>query len=373
MSFDRIIGQEHVKTQIEAWLSGERMPHAILVSGPEGVGKRHLAVELAKAVNCPRRSDPCDRCSSCHKIDALTHPDFHTLLPLPTGLAKIESGQELAVLREATLTYLQKGEQVSRNSNIARGHIDIIRREMAYAPTEAPRRVAVAFDADCIHRAGANSLLKILEEPPGQAVFILVSAHPDRLLPTVLSRTQRLHLKPLTREEISRQILKEGVAAPRAELVARMSGGSLHRARELAEDPEGLFEERRSLVERFIEAGFNGEDGEYWPVADEFGGRSERGRLEVFLRLCGVYLRDLFLLAEQRPHDLTNTDRAEKTAAWLAKIRPETIESAALEIDIAFDHLSRNVDSKLILAGLWNRLRHCRRLPTTSPSPRSSP
>ncbi len=369
MSFDRIVGQEHDKAQIGAWLSAERMPHAVLVSGPEAVGKRHLAVELAKAVNCRRGSDPCDQCSSCLKIDSLSHPDFHTLLPLPSGSAKLDSAQVLTGLREAPLAYLQKEEPVLRNSNIAREHIRFIHREMSYAPTEARRRIAVAFDADCMHRAGANSLLKILEEPPKQAVFILVSAHPDRLLPTVLSRTQRLHLKPLTREKLTRQIMNEGVEAPRAELAARLSGGSLYRARELVEDRDGLFEERRQLVECFIEAGFNGEDGEYWPIAEEFGGRSERGRLEAFLRLCGVYLRDLFMLAEQRPDDLVNTDRSNRTAAWLEKIRPGRIESAALEVDRAFDDLSRNVDSKLILAGLWNGLRHCRR---SSPAPSSS-
>ena len=372
MSFDRIIGQEHVKTQIRAWLSTERLPHAVLVSGPEGVGERHLAVELAKAVNCRQGPDSCDRCSSCHKIDSLTHPDFHTLLPLPTGSAKMDSAQVLTGLREATLTYLRKEEQVPRNSNIAREHIRIVHREMMYAPTEARRRIAVAFDADCMHPAGANSLLKILEEPPKQAVFMLVTAHPDRLLPTVLSRTQRLHLKPLTREELTQRILSEGVAAPRAELAARLGGGSLHRAREVL-DPEGPFEERRHLVERFLEAGFNGEDGEYWPILEEFGGRSDRGRLEAFLRLCGVYLRDLFLLAEERPDDLVNTDRLDQTAAWLAKIRPGSIESAALEVDRAFDHLSRNIDSKLILAGLWNRLRLCRRSPVASPSSPSHP
>ena len=370
MSFDRIIGQEHVKSQIRAWLSAERLPHAVLVTGSEGVGKRHLAVELAKAVNCRRGPDPCDRCSSCHKIDSLTHPDFHTLLPLPTGSAKMDSAQVMTGLREATLEYLQKEETVPRNSNIAREHIRIIHREMAYAPTEARCRIAVAFDADCMHRAGANSLLKILEEPPKQAVFILVSAHPDRLLPTVLSRTQRLHLKPLTREELTLQILKEGVAAPRAEMAARLSGGSLHRAREVGGDQEGLFEEHRQLVERFIEAGFSGEDGEYWPISEDFGGRSERGRLEAFLRLCGVYLRDLFLLAEQRPDDLINTDRSNKTAAWLKEIRPERIESAALAVDRAFDDLTRNVDSKLVIAGVWNGLRHCRRSPAASPAMR---
>lgn len=373
MSFDRIIGQEHVKTQIRAWLSAERLPHAVLVSGPEGVGKRHLAMELAKAVNCRQGPDPCDRCSSCHKIDSLSHPDFHTLLPLPTGSTKMDSAQVLTGLREATLTYLANEEQVPRNSNIAREHIRIIHREMTYAPTEARRRIAVAFAADCMHPAGANSLLKILEEPPKQAVFMLVTAHPDRLLPTVLSRTQRLHLKPLTRAELKRRILSEGVAAPRAELAARLGAGSLYRAREVVEDPEGRFEERRRLVERFLEAGFNGEDGEYWPILEEFGGRSDRGRLEAFLRLCGVYLRDLFMLAEERPDDLVNTDRSAQTAAWLAKIRPGSIESAALEVDRAFDHLSRNVDSKLILAGLWNRLRLCRRSPAASPSFRTLP
>ncbi len=235
MSFERIAGQQRVKQQIAAWLAAERLPHAILITGPEGVGKRHLAIELAKAVNCARGdAGACDECSSCHKTDTLTHPDFHTLLPLPAGSGKTDSDRVPAMLRESTLTYLEQQRRISHsNSNIAREHIRAVQREMAYAPTEARRRVAAIFEADCMQRAGSNSLLKILEEPPGQALFLLVSAHPDRLLPTVISRCQRLHLRPLSRQELVQHLLEEGVEETRAELAARAGAGSLSRARQV--------------------------------------------------------------------------------------------------------------------------------------------
>lgn len=372
MSFDRVPGQERAKSQIAAWLEAGRLPHTILVTGREGVGKRSLAMELAKVINCRAGGvEPCDTCSSCIKVDSLSHPDVHILLPLTVGRRSRQvsdetaeasarsDAEEAARLREATLAYLQQHISLGRTgTNIAREHIRLLQREMAYAPSESRRRIGLVFDADCMHRAGANSLLKILEEPPAHAVLVLVSASPDRLLATVLSRCQRLHLRPLTRAETMAQARNRGADEERAQLAARTAMGSLLGSEEVV--AEG-FETVRTQTERFLEAGFEGRDQVYWELMKEFGARPDREDLERFLSVCGTYLRDLFLLAHGRPEDLVNADRAEMLGAWLGQVRMDRVEGAALQIDESYAHLFQNVNPQLLLAELWRRVNACRR------------
>jgi len=372
LSFDRIPGQERAKSQIAAWLQAGRLPHTILVTGREGAGKRFLAAELAKVINCHAGgTEPCDTCSSCIKVDSLSHPDVHILLPLKAGRSRRQGAaetaegharndaEEAARLREATLAYLQQHVSLARTgTNISREHIRLLQREMAYAPSESRWRIGLIFDADCMHRAGANSLLKILEEPPPRAVLVLISASPDRLLSTVLSRCQRLHLRPLTRAETISQARNRGADEERAQLAARAAMGSQLRTEEVV--AEG-FDTVRTRAERFLEAGFEGRDQVYWELMKELGPRPDREDLEQFLSVCGTYLRDLFLLAHGRPEDMVNADRAEALDTWLSRVRVDRVEGAALQIDKSYEFLFQNVNTQLLLAELWRQVNACRR------------
>jgi DNA polymerase-3 subunit delta' len=224
---------------------------------------------------------------------------------------------------------------------------------MSYAPVEAARRIGLIFEGECMHPAGANSLLKILEEPPGNAVFILVSAAPERMLPTMLSRCQRLVLQRLGRSELQAHFRDSGLEPEKIELAVRLGEGSLQRATQVA---QGELDELRGQVEAFFSAGVRGEDEGYWALLEELGARSERGRVERFLELCGTYLRDLFLLSYKREGMIAQIDRRGFLEEMCPFFTAERIEGAALEVDRAFDYLSRNVNVQLVLADLWRRL-----------------
>lgn len=359
MSLASVTGQERAKAQIDAWLSGDRLPHAILITGPMGAGKRRLAHELAKAINCTTPGpDACDACSSCRKAERLTHPNLHVLLPLPTGSRGSDS-ETMSSLRELALEQISGQSTTSRTgTNISKESIRLLQKEMSFAPTEAPHRVGLILQAESMLAAGANSLLKILEEPPGQSVFILVSDAPDRLLQTILSRCQRLHLRPLNLSEQRLRLEQAGVDSGRADLAARLAASGRIRADDVIEGDE--FDELRDLVRRFVASGIHGVEDDYWQVLTDLGGRPDRHRLEGFLQLCSAYLRDLFLLQQDQGDAVANVDEQESLQQWATALQPARIERVAQVLDQAYDSLSRNVNPQLLLADLWFHLQRAR-------------
>ena len=118
----------------------------------------------------------------------------------------------------------------------------------------------------------------------------------------------------------------------------------------------GAFDEIRERVEQFLQAGIEAEDESYWELLDEVGARADRGQLEAFLEVCGLYLRDLLLLAYGRENWIVGVDRLD----FLHRVQPffqvPQIEAAAIEVDRAFEYLSRNVNTNLVLVDLWRCL-----------------
>ena len=360
MSLQRITGQPRAKAQIAAWLTAGRLPHTVLITGREGVGKRELAFELARAINCRSATDACGECPSCLKTASLSHRDLHVLLPLPTGSNRSDEVM-MAAMREAALEYLEQHTSLKHsNSNIPRDYVRLLHREMSYAPAEGRRRIGIIFEADCMLPSGANSLLKILEEPPRHSVFILVSSAPHLLLRTVVSRCQRLDLRPLSTAELAKRLRERGVDSYRAELAARIGAGSVRRA-DAVIDHAAKFQERRNRVERFLQAGFQQEDGAYWAALEELGARADRGQLDGFLEICGVYLRDLFLMGQGRASNVTNADRIPWLQRQLRTLNLPALEVSAERLDRSYADLHGNINVQLLLADFWQSLRRCAR------------
>ncbi|MBM4276234.1 MAG: DNA polymerase III subunit delta', partial [Deltaproteobacteria bacterium] len=223
MFFRDILGQERVLTYLKtAWRVG-RLAHAYLFLGPEGVGKASVARALAAALNCAQplpEHDACGTCPSCRRMAAGTHPDFLVIAPEPS---KTQIGIE---------------------------KIRDFRRLTAYPPLGGGWRVALIKPAEALTAqsdAAANALLKTLEEPPEHNLIILAATVEGDLLPTVVSRCQKLPFAPLPAALIAQELARcRGLAPAQAALVAALSGGSLGRA--LAMDPEELLNQRRQVL-----------------------------------------------------------------------------------------------------------------------------
>jgi DNA polymerase-3 subunit delta' len=217
-----IYGHDVVVEQFRRTLASDRLASTYLFVGPDGIGKRRFATELAHALLCSESADaalePCGQCTSCRLFVAGNHPDFE-LVGLPKDKTKLPI--ELFV-----------GSREHR-------HQEGLCHRMSLKPFLSDRKIAVIDDADYFNQESANCLLKTLEEPPPRSLLILIGTSPSRQLPTIRSRAQIVRFSPLDSQTVARILTEAGLVSdgPQARAAAELSQGSVSRALELA-DPE---------------------------------------------------------------------------------------------------------------------------------------
>ena len=221
MSWDRIRGQDAARQTFLAAVGRGRLGQAYLLVGPEGVGKRLFARELAKAFLCEKPPAPltaCDKCPACAQVEAGTHPDV-LYLRTPEGKHELP----VAEMREFCA-------------------------QLALKPARGARKIGIVEDADDFNEESANSFLKTLEEPPPGALLLLRATGTDRQLPTILSRCQVVRFAPLSHPDVEAILAHKGVDdATKRERLARLGAGSAGRA--LALDDDSFWQVRQKLVE----------------------------------------------------------------------------------------------------------------------------
>ncbi len=228
MSFSSIIGHSRVIVQLKKQLKADRLPPAFLFHGPKGVGKLLTARALTMAANCldadaRAKGDACGACRMCVNISKGIHPDV-TVVDLAFQ----------AALRE---------EPVEKQQRI---RIDTIREAVDRAQqkaVEARRKVFILDDAETMLPEAANSLLKMLEEPPKDTFWVLVSARKSSMLNTIISRSQDMAFSALTDADTAAVLAEQGLSAEEADFLAPLAQGSAYRAlrvRELIQNLEDL-------------------------------------------------------------------------------------------------------------------------------------
>ena len=214
MNFLGIFGQDRAVRQLQVAFESGRMHHAILFSGPDGVGKRSVARVVANLLLCqaPVGAEPCLMCGSCHRFDEGTHADFLTV-----GLLQKSDGTVEKMIKVDQIRSLQK--------------------KLALKSYEGGRRIILITNADRMNPSTANALLKTLEEPPSDTVFLLTSNAPSSLLPTVISRCQALRFAPLSHEVLAKVATQKlGRDLSDVQPVLEMADGSVSRLIQLLDD-----------------------------------------------------------------------------------------------------------------------------------------
>jgi DNA polymerase-3 subunit delta' len=235
MGFDQFRGHARIVKALQNMLAGERVPHAMLFTGPRGIGKYTLARMFAQAANCERlRDDFCGECDTCRRIAPLAEPQPF----IAQGLAERGEDPDAATVERMPLllqthpdVWVLVPDPVRQNKPVARpmvrlGQLRAVQRA-AYFKPQARRRVFIIDGADTMRWTDANAFLKILEEPPESATLILLALRPDALLDTIQSRCMQFWFAPLTAGEIE-AFLKERSKLKPAErkLAACISAGS---------------------------------------------------------------------------------------------------------------------------------------------------
>jgi DNA polymerase-3 subunit delta' len=317
MPFGDILGQETCLAVLRRSLAAGKTAHAYLFEGIEGCGKKKTAIAFIETVFCGR-DEGCGHCSSCRRIAQLQHPDLHLVEP-DGAFIKIDQIRDL-------------------------------QKELSYRPYEAPRKACIIDGVERLNPAAGNALLKTLEEPPGNALIILLTAQVDAVLPTVLSRCQRLHFPALPQTAVEQFLLGRNCAPETARIAASLAGGSLKRALEISAD-EALAD-RKTLLER-INSLTTREMTPLFSAAEELSGDKEN--ILEMLDLLATYLRDVMLM-QGGSRDAVNRDLLpliEKDA------RRYSLDDVMARIATVFEAryaLQRNVNPRLALEVLFMRL-----------------
>jgi len=221
MNWD-VLGHEWAVDLLREHVSQGSFRHAYLFTGPQGIGRRTLALRLAQALNCPQPlapGEPCRTCRTCTQIERMQHPD----------LAVVQAEQPGSTLKVDQVRELQRG--------------------LSLAPYEAAYRVALLLRFEEAHPSASNALLKTLEEPPARVVLLLTAQGAESLLPTVVSRCEVLRLRPLSVETLSQGLQERwGVPFEQALLLAHIAGGRPGFALHLYRNPE-LLEQRKHWLD----------------------------------------------------------------------------------------------------------------------------
>jgi DNA polymerase III subunit delta' len=354
LTFADILGHEPQLELLRRALGSGRFPHALLLHGPQGVGKGAVALAVASALVCDTGgSEPCGACVPCRKTEHGNHPDVMRIGRLP----KKESRKRPGGAEEADDGTGEdgEGEEAGRSGDlrpfIIVAQIRDLIEHAAFAPREAPRRVFVVDPADRMNGGAQNALLKTLEEPPGRAVLILVASRPHLLLPTVRSRCLSVGFAPLPAERLASLLQRRGMSREEALARAALSGGRPGAA--LGLDLEALRELREEVLSACEELARGPKAlAARLPQAEGIG-RADEGAMLEWLDLLEGLLRDAARAASGVPSEsLLHADLAARLAALGGALGPERAAALVRSIERLRGEMRFNLNRTLIAEAL---------------------
>ena len=339
LRFSDILGQERAKRALQYPILSGRLPHAYLFSGIAGVGKTSMGMVLAASLNCKSKNglDACGTCSACRQLISGNFPDFLIIRP--------------------------DGDSIK---SIKIKHIRELQESMRFAPLAGGYRVVIIDQAETMTEEAANAFLKTLEEPPKANLLILNAIEPDNLLPTIVSRCQKITFAPLAAELIVEYLVREiGIQGKSATVLAKLSQGSLGKAIAMAEsdflerrekwlkcameipqmDLDELFDVALQLSNE--RAPLNSKDSKY-----------DIGGLFDLLGVLATWYRDLLLLKRNGREDLIiNADHYAELKNFAKKFTLLAIYESLLVLDQAQKDIRARYNKALVFQKTMLRLR----------------
>jgi DNA polymerase III subunit delta' len=359
MGFSEFLGNERIVTALRGALRSGRVPHALLFSGPRGVGKFTLARMFAQAANCERLPDDfCGECNTCRRISLLADPQKL----LEQGLAERGENADAATVERVPLilqshpdVWALVPDPVRLKNPVARpmlrvGQLRAVQRAAYFQPM-GRRRVFILDAADTMRWDVANVFLKILEEPPGSATLILTAPSPYALLPTIVSRCLQFHFAPLPQADVER-ILQEKTDRKPAErkLASQLAEGSPGLAIEM--DVEQAAQQRRNAL-RILERAAHGQGFSQLFADTAALAKDRESSFEEQMQAFYGLLSDLLQLTSGTKQPLLrNTPLVEDLEALSKIVNPQWVMRAIVGFDELYGGVRRNLNRQLGLDAL---------------------
>lgn len=375
MLFSEIIGQHDIKKRFIRTVSEQRIPHAQLLRGPEGIGKLALAIAYAQYICCENRTetDSCGVCPSCVKYKKMAHPDLHFVFPIikPAGRQTVVCDDFIAEFRKMVLDkmYFSVNEWYAEISGDAKQGLiysnesEEIIRKLSLKTYESEYKIMIIWLPEKMHDTCSNKLLKILEEPPEKTVFLMVSNEPDQLISTILSRTQHVHVPRLSEDEIVQALLRNNeleIESDEAAYAAHIANGSYLNALSILSEGD----ENKQNFERFVmimrlawQVGNKKDHASLKTLrkwSDEMAMASMgRERQKNFLSYAQRMTRENFIRNMQQPElNYQTSPEAEFSHKFSPFINERNVEEMMNEFALAERQIEQNVNAKMIFFDL---------------------
>lgn len=356
--FTQVIGQQDIKERLLEEVRQNRIPHALLFCGPGGCGKLALAVSYAQYLLCrhPEEHDACGKCPSCKMFTDFAHPDLHFVYPIIRY--KTAESSICDVYIDAWRKRLQKGLYFDLNDWLSDMKADNqqpmiyaaestqIQRKLALKSTLGGRKVMIIWMPEKMNAECANKLLKLIEEPPAQTVFLLVSNEPEKILPTILSRTQRIDMKGIDKEELA-DILTPTYGKEQAEQAARNAGGSYTAALKALQQEKdtALFFD---LFVMLMRLSYMRKIKEMRKWSEQLAGMG-REQQKNFLSYCQRLIRENFIYNFRQPElNYMTTEERDFSKNFARFVNERNVIKIMDELSEAQRDIEQNVNPKMV-------------------------
>jgi DNA polymerase-3 subunit delta' len=359
MLFKQISGLDSTKQSLVAAVAQNHLAHAQLFCGPTGSGNLALAIAFATYLNCENRQadDACGVCGSCAKMAKLAHPDVHHIFPVASTkkIKENESDAFMPLWRKFTTEkpygnlsdWLETiGVEGNKQGNISAEEARNVIKKVTLKAFEGAYKVLILWLPELLNNVSSNVLLKVLEEPPPNTIFLLVCNDANKLLATIISRTQRLYVPAFTETNIAQYLIEnQAISQPRAKQIAYLANGNMTKAIALATEANAdQFEWFAEWMRNCYKANIQ----DLVPRSDLFDNMKKETQKHILMYGLDIF-RDLFLF-QNNASALIKLEGNELTFVqnFAKAIQPNRIESIVKELGDAHFYLERNGRAKMI-------------------------
>lgn len=355
MQFKQIVGQEAIKQRLLNSVTENRVSHAQLFLGPEGSGSLALAVAYAQYLSCEDKQadDSCGICSSCRKYNKLMHPDLHFSYPFfakhkdDTALTFIEQWRDAFTANPYMNLDTWRGyldaENKQANINIAECHQII--KKLSFKPFESVYKILILWLPEYLEKEG-NALLKIIEEPQPNTLFILVAQNQDQILNTILSRTQLIKIPCLPSQDVKQYLITEhNQTEDAAAEIAYLTNGNLTEALTMLQQDTKSY---HGLFVQWLRLCFGNKGLEVLTFVDQFA-KMGRENQKNFLRYGISFIRECCLLMAGAGNLVHLPAKELETAQKMTNVlNIEKAQDICTELEKAHYHVERNANPKIL-------------------------